>query len=368
MTFEMNNARNDATLASGRVTENSLIVEVFSAMTQGKDLGAMANKNSVEKAEKKIRELCSKADAGDLSAIAEINQIRTYVMQPKLMQELKVLGMFGTYKQLGWGETAYLVTPKFENVKGDIQAEGQDVRTPFIKKDIKPLAPITISGGHKVNYRKMSLGNFEEELQLQEEVRKSIRNAAIAYCMKEVFNAIDNATGVKYFYEHAGLAKTGVDALLTKLRRYGKPTIFGDYALLSQFNNFVGYAEARNGVNITGVSLKALDEILDNGILGVYNGSVLKEITNPYDYTQTVTEGGELNYATLLPAGLGLVIPQGVNGISPVQPFTIGGLTSFTGNDVTTGEILTRYDLSVACGIGDTSAIGVIHDTQLDTL
>ena len=66
-----------------------------------------------------------------------------------------------------------------------------------------------------------------------EEVRKDIRNKATLYVIETVFKAIENATGVKYFYENNTLAKTSVDALLTKIRRFGKPNVIGDCAVLS---------------------------------------------------------------------------------------------------------------------------------------
>ena len=300
--------------------------------------------------------------------MAEINEIRRFVMQPKLMQEIKLLGLFGSYKQLGWGETPQLVKVKYENVRADVQAEGEDVATPFVRKEKTPLAPITISAGHKANYRELALGEMDNENALQEEVRKTIRNKANAYVLETVFNAVKNYGGVKYFYENAGLAKSSVDALLTKIRRYGKPTVLGDYAVLSQFLPWIGYAGTIGANTITGVSQKLLDEIADTGIVGSYNGSVLKEIENGYDFNKIVTENGEKNYATLLPAGLAFVTPAGNTDGAAVQTFSIGGLTSFTGNSVATGDVLTRFDLSVAAGVADPSQIGVIHDSGLDNL
>ena len=71
----------------------------------------------------------------------------------------------------------------------------------------------------------------------------------------------------------------------------------------------------------------------------------------------------------MLPAGLAFVTPTApVGGVAPIQTFSIGGLTSFSGNSVSTGEVYTRYDLKFCAGVSQTDAIGVIHDTQLDTL
>ena len=365
--FELNNARNDATFASGKITEKSPVVEVFSAMVNGEEVGKFGKKADV--AVKYIKDLGAKAAMNDLVAVSELNEIRKFVMQPRLLQEIKLLSVFGSYKPLGWNDTAYLEKITYENVRADIQAEGQDVSTAFSRKSKTPLAPITISGGHKSDYREIELGDMATENALMEEVRKEIRNKATMYVLETVFKAVEGATGVKYFYENAGLAKTSVDGLLTKIRRYGKPNVHGDYALLAQFLPWIGYAGTVGSNTITGVSQKLLDEIADNGIIGSYNGAILSEIPNGYNFNKIVTADGEKNYDVLLPAGLGIVTPAApANGIAPVQSFTIGNLSSFSGNSVSTGEIMTRFDLRLAVGVASPESIGIIHDTNLDSL
>ena len=116
--FELNNAKNDATLASGKVTAQSPVVEVFSAMANGEEIGKFGKKGDV--AVKYIKDLGEKASVGDQSVISEINEIRKFVSQPRLLQEIKLLGLFGSYKPLGWNDTAYLEKVTYENVKADI--------------------------------------------------------------------------------------------------------------------------------------------------------------------------------------------------------------------------------------------------------
>lgn len=363
--FELNNAKRDETFSTGKVNAKSPVVEVFSAMVNGEEIGKFGKKADV--AAKYIMDLGKKASLGDQTAVSELNEIRKFVIQPKLLQEIKLLGLFGSYKQLGWGETAYLEKVSYENVRADIQAEGQDVSTGFARKTKTPLAPIVVSGGHKVNYREVALGDMTTENTLIGEVHKEIRNKASLYVIETVFKAIEEATGVKYFYEAAGLAKTDVDALLTKIRRYGKPNVNGDYAVLAQFLPWIGYAGTVGANTVTGISQKVLDEIADTGIVGTYNGAILSEIPNGYNFNKLTTDG--TNYETLLPAGLAFVTPTApAGGVAPVQTFSIGGLTSFSGNSVSTGEIMTRYDLSIAAGVAATDSIGIIHDTNLDNL
>ena len=121
-TFEMNNARNDAAFCSGKVNPRSAVVEIFSAMAKGEDLSRFGKKADV--AAEYIKGLAQKAQNNDFSAMAELNEIRKFALQPIVLQELKLLGVFGSYTPLAWGDTAKLVKKKYENVRADIQDEG----------------------------------------------------------------------------------------------------------------------------------------------------------------------------------------------------------------------------------------------------
>lgn len=361
-TFELNNERRDANFVSGKVHGKSAVVEIFSAMAQGKDLAPYGQKADV--AAKYIMELNSKASNGDLNAISELNEIRRFAMEPVLMKEIKLLGIYGNYKPIGWNESCEVEVPEFANTGAEIQAAGQDVKFPVIRKKRVPVATTTISGGYAVDYRKAALGDMSDENELQNQVRVQIRNKAAKYVVETVYNAIKNAKGVKYFFEGAGMTKTGVDGVIANVRRFGKPTVSGDYALISQFNGFAGYAGVTPTVN--GISEAVMKEIHDTGLMGVYNGAVLSEIPNAYDLT-TLNKTGD-NFETLLPAGLGFVMPAG--GQSPIYTVTRGGLTSMSGNDVTTGQLISRFDLEVGalCAPGREYMVGMLHDTNLDGL
>ena len=358
-TFELNNERRDANFVSGKVNGKSAVVEIFSAMTNGKDLAPYGKKADV--AAKYIMDLNSKASAGDLSAVSELNEIRRFAMQPVLMKEIKLLGIYGNYRAIGYNESCEVEIPDFANVSAEIQAPGQDVKFPTIRKKRVSIATTTISGGYAVDYRKAALGDMTDENELQDQVRVQIRNKATRYVVETIYNAIKNANGVKYFFEGSGLTKTGVDGVVTKVRRFGRPTISGDYALISQFNGFAGYEGKTPTVN--GISQSVMDEIHNTGLMGLYNGAVLSEIPNPYDLTSINKDGD--NFDTMLPAGLGYVIPSG--GQSPIYTVTRGGLTSFSGNDVSTGQIISRFDLEVGALVapGREYEVGIIADKNL---
>ena len=102
---------------------------------------------------------------------------------------------------------------------------------------------------------------MSDENELQEQVRVQIRNKAAKYVVETIYNAIKNAKGVKYFIEDSGLTKTDVDKVISDVRRFGKPTISGDYALISQFNGFAGYTGVTPTIN--GISEAVMKEIHD---------------------------------------------------------------------------------------------------------
>lgn len=361
-TFELNNARKDANFVSGKINGRSAVVEIFSAMTKGKDLSPYGKKADV--AAKYIMELSSRAGNNDPVAISELNEIRRFAMQPLVMQDIRLLSIYGNYRAIGYNESCEVEIPEFTNLPAEIQAAGQDVKFPVIRKKRTPIATITISGGYAVDYRKAALGDMTDENELQEQVRVQLRNKGSKYVVETIYNAVKNATGVKYFFEGAGLTKTGADGVIANVRRFGKPTIAGDYALVSQFNGFAGYVGTTPTVN--GISEAVMNEIHNTGLIGMYNGAVISEIPNPYDFT-TLNKTGD-NFETMLPAGLGYVIPTG--GQSPIYTITRGGLTSFSGNDVTTGQIISRFDLEVGClcAPGREFMVGILHDTNLDAL
>lgn len=361
-TIELNNERKDANFVSGKVNGKSAVVEIFSAMTNGKDLAPYGKKADV--AAKYIMEMNQKASSGDLQAISELNEIRRFTMQPVLMQEIKLLSIFGNYKAIGYNESCEVEIPVFANIDSKIQGAGQDVKFPVIRKERKPIATVTVSGGYAVDYRKAALGDMTDENELQNQVRVQIRHKAAKYVVDTIYNAIKNANGVQYFFEGDGIPKIGADKVISKVRRFGKPTVAGDYALVSQFNDFAGY----QGVTptVSGISEAVMKEIHDTGLMGLYNGSILSEIPNPYDIATMNKEGD--NFETMLPAGLGFVIPSG--GQSPIYTVTRGGLTSFSGSDVTSGSLISRFDLEVGALVAPNREymVGMLHDTKLDSL
>lgn len=363
-TFEMNNVRKDTELVDSKLKKTSPIVEVFAAMVRGDSLEKFGK--TADKAVEHIKKLGERSMNGDYNAITELNTIRRFVIESPIMEEIKMLGIFGTYQAVGYDETIEREVYIEAGERSREQAASGDVVFPMLTKEVYPVSTFTVSGGYAVDYRRVALGDMSKENEGMAHVRTDILNRAKLAIINRIYTALKNATGVKYMYEYAGLTKSGVDDVLTKIRRFGRPTVIGDYAVLSQFTPWAGYVGSINSNTITGISEKVMNELQANGALSMYNGAILSEMANPYDLYNLEDDGS--NFKTLLPAGLAFVVPAGAN--SPIATYTRGGLTSFTGNDVKSGKILTRFDLEVGCDVAKTQEykIGTLYDTNVGGL
>lgn len=364
MKIELNNVQKDSELFNGKFNKSSSVVEIFSAMVNGESLNRFGAK--ADKAVSYIRELGERAGNGDTTAAVELNTLRRFVVEGPIMEEMKLLGIFGTYQAVGFDETIEREVYDYAGERSRIQAANGDVVFPATTKKVYPVPTFTVSGGYAVDYRRIANGDMSKEYDGMQIVKNDILNNAKKEIFKKIIKAIAEASGVKHYLEANTLTKTAVDNELTKIRRYGRPTIAGDYAVLSQFTPWAGYVGNISNVNVTGVSQKALEEIAQNGLLSAYNGCVLSEIENPYNEFELTDDGQD--FKTLLPAGAALIIPTGIQ--SPIATWTRGGLTSFSGNDVKTGHVMTRFDIEVAADIakGREHMIGVIYDSSIGGL
>lgn len=359
-TYELNNLRKDNDYLTRQMRAASIVSEVFSAMVNGKEVSAI---KGADKAVAYIKDLGVKAENGDFGAVAELNTLRRFVIETPLLDEIKLLGVFGSYKAVGYDETIEREVYRHVGEKSRAQATGGDVVFPAITKETYPVSTFTVSGGYAVDYRRVALGDMSKENEGMEQVRVDIRNKAMKAIVQKVYDAVRTATGVKYLDEEAGLTKTNVDAVLNKVRRYGRPNVIGDYALLAQFTPWAGYVGASS---VLGISEKAMNEIAQTGFIANYNGAILAEMPNPYD--ETTLNAAGTDFETMLPQGLGIIVPTGAQ--SPIETYTRGGLTSFTGNNVHNGKVETRFDLEVGCDVakGLEHRLGFIYDKNIGGL
>lgn len=366
-TYELNNIVNIA--PQKNLSKRSPVCEVFAAWVANDDpYTAKLDDKVIAKSQKYIQDTAARAVNGDYQAIAEINSMRRFYIEDKVLAEIKLLSVFGSFTRVGENESIEREVWDLAGEKSRLQAAGGDVPYAQRVKMVYPVPTYTLSAGYAVDYRQMAVGDMTKEQQGMELVRTDLMNKAQALLFKKACEAVKNASPVNRYLEENGLTKAGVDKIIGKIRRYGRPVIAGDNSVLGQFNSFAGYVGKIDTTTVTGTSDQMIEEIRANGLVGAYNGALLQEMENPYDFYSLNAAGDDFN--TLLPQGAALVIPTRRDGSSPIGTWVQGGLTSLQGNNVKTGQVEIRFDIKVAIDVAKTHEheIGVIYDTAIGGL
>lgn len=351
---EMTNCRRDS--VNKNLHSTSPIVETFSALIKGESIENIKDTNGVKCGDRcvtAIKELNARAESGDVSAISEINTIRSYVVNPLLLEEIKLLGFFGGYENLGYDETIERkIIKQSVNTRG--QALNGDVPFSFNYADKYTVPSTSLSAGYEVDYRKAQFGDMSAENILIENIKTDMRNKAASYAFDKVINAVSNAT-IKNVV--AGVTRANVQTVINKARPFGKVTLVGDTSAVIKLNDIATYADSQATPYIN-ISQDAMNEIAKNAYVSNIMGATIYGMDNAYDVSKLNAAGtwfdkvADDRYIYVVPTGI----------TSPVQLWTRGGLTSMTGTDVTTGRLLTRYDLEVAADVakGEEYKIGLI--------
>ena len=366
MTFELNttnNVKDTDAFVNGKLNAKSPIVEIFSALVSGEDTSKYGAK--VDKVVARVSDLATQSLAGDASAVAELNTIVKYAIEPKLLEAIKLFSFMGRYKKIGYDAQPMMKTYKYESVDSRFQASSGDV--PFAAHSFKeyPISTKTISSGYAVDYRELQSGNFDGTVaEGMNQVQIDMQNKAVYYVIAKMYNAIKNAKGVKHFAESAGITETGVKDMQKVVRRYGKVAIMGDYSVSSQLNDFAGYKTF--GANTIPFGADAVaDEIRKTGLLNYYGGSNVVELANGFNFTKMKAD--KSSYELYLPEGLLFFVPQSTV-VSPLQIFLRGGLTSMSGDDLVTRQRITRFDMEIGADVAEglEDWIGLISDTNFE--
>ena len=360
--YEINMSNAQADVNTGRINQNSKIVEVFSALSEGRrpDVDDKVKDKSVAT----LKELSSKALDGDAAARSEINSIIRFSIEPKLLEVVRLFDFMGNYKRIGYHEAPMMKTYNYESIDSRMQASSSDVPFAAINWREYPIGTQTISSGFAVDYREIQSGNFDGNIREgMNQVQTDMQNKMTYYVMTVLYNALKNAKGVKHFAEASGITKTGVDNMLKTMRRYGKVNIAGDYSVVSQLNDFAGFKQLAAEDFRYANSIVA-EEIRKTGLVSMYGGAMVTELPNAINWTQLNKEGTD--YDLYMPQGLLFFLPHG--NVSPLQIFLRGGMTTMTGDDIVTRQHLTRFDMEFGAGVaeGMEDQIGLISDTNYD--
>lgn len=159
--FELNTVNNvKDEVGASKVKSTSPVVEVFSALVQGKSLSSFDGK-VVDKSVEHIKDLAGRAIDGDHQAVSELNAIQRFAIEPKLIEAIKIFNFMGTYKSVPYDTVPMMKTYKYESIDSRFQASSGDV--PFATHSFReyPIGTQTISSGYAVDYRELQSGNFD---------------------------------------------------------------------------------------------------------------------------------------------------------------------------------------------------------------
>jgi len=322
-----------------KYTEKSPIVEIFTAMVNGNDTSKYGDK--VNKAYGYIKKLSTDALAGDGRAKVELNSIVEQYIQAPLSKRLSLFDFMGETQSVAYNERLLFKIYKLQGKTSSFQANQGDV--PFSKATWKydELTTKTISGGMSVNYREMQTGNLDGTGVMAEQTITDMTNKMFYDVLSSLYVGVKNSTGVKHFAEAAGITSASVKDMISKVRRWGKLGILGDYSVVSQLNSMVGFNTDTAGTLAKQLPISVIEEIMRTGLLSTFMGTPVVELPNAYNITSLNSSGDD--YSLYLPEGLMFFLVSGE--MSPLKVGMRGGLTSATGFSVTTGENMTRFDM-----------------------
>lgn len=345
-TFELNNARTDSVQIADKKKFDK-VVEICSAIFSGAD----SDKYGKEKDAivNKLKDLGTRADMGDYRARAEINTIVKFMVQPKLLDSMKVFDFLGNYKEVGFDVQPVVKTYNYDGIDARVQASGGDVSFAGKNWIEYPITTKTISSGMVIDYRELASGNFGGNVAEEtSQVQIDMNNKAVAYVLSILYASLKNNTKyVKNYAEYTPApTQTAVDSMIAKIRKLGKVGICGDFSVLSTICDWNGYKTV-DTTTVPFFTPSQVDEIAKAGLNGFYKGASLVELPNPYNFTKPLAD--KSGFETYYDSDKLYFVAQGV--ASPLNIFRKGGITTLSGNDIETGVIKTRFDIEIGADV-----------------
>lgn len=360
-TIELNNLhRSECNVKSPAVMKR--VAEICSALFAGKDVSAYGK--DVDKVVAKLKFLGTAASENNQKAIAELNTIVKFIVQPNLLKATEVFSKLGNYYKIGYNEQALVKTYSYEGIDSRWQAAHGDVTFGTRVWKQYPITTRTISSGMAIDYRELQSGNFDGSMAEEiSQVQIDMNNKAVAYVLSVLHNSLKNNIEYVKFYEEytTSPTQTAVDNMIKNIRRIGKVTIAGDYSVLSDICDFNGYKTV--GSNTTPFYNDAqVTEMAHTGLNGWYKGTALVELPNPYNLTKPLAD--KSGFETYYDTDKLYFIPAGTN--SPLNIFRRGGITTMSGNSVDTGTVITRFDMEIGADVvkGREYEIGLLAKAQ----
>ena len=111
--IEMSNTSKDSVTIKDEVKFRQM-VEICSALFAGTDVDKFGKQKDA--VVKKLMSLADSAQYGDIKARAEINTIVKFMIEPKLLEAMKVFDFLGNYHELAYHEQPKVKTYNYENI------------------------------------------------------------------------------------------------------------------------------------------------------------------------------------------------------------------------------------------------------------
>lgn len=330
-------------------------VEIFSAMCSGKDVSRYGDK--VDKVNTYMKNRGQAALNGDIKAQAELNAIRTELIDAPLVKRLNIFDFMGEKITVGFNEEVKFKVYNLEGKKSGEQAINGSFPFASYTWSTKTMETGNITGGVVIDNREFAAGNTDAIQVANEQVITDMMNKVFYKVQTALYTGIKNAA-IKNFAEASGITKSAVDAALKIAKRFGSPTISGDYSVISQLEDFTGFTTTTNTKLF---SEAVMEEIRKTGLLRTYRGVPVVEIPNSFNVTKINSAGNF--YDTYLPEGLLYFLITGA--MSPLKIGFKGGLQSMSGQDIALRADVTRYDLEVGTAFIDEYApmAGLVSDS-----
>lgn len=324
------------------------MVEICSALFTGTDAGKYGTQKDA--VAKKLSALGEATAMGDFKARAEINTIVKFIIEPKLLEAMKIYDFLGNYHELAYHEQPKVKTYNYEGIDARMQAANSDVSFAGRNWMEYPVATRTISAGMAIDYRELASGNFDGTIaEEMAQVQVDMNNKGVAYVLGVLKKSLANNTKyVKNYSTYTGDLPTEADVAkrVAFTRKMGKVAILGDYSLIQEISGWNGYKTVGD-TKIPFYSPSQVDEIAKAGVNGFYKGSTLVELENPFNYTKPLADksGFETYYAD------DELYFTAAGNKSPLNIFRRGGITTMSGTDVETGTIKTRFDVELGADV-----------------
>lgn len=336
-------------------------VEIFSAMCAGKDTSKYGDK--VDKVNNYMKSRGQAALNGDLKAQAELNAIRTEMIEMPLLKRLNIFDFMGEKITVGFNEELRYRVQKLEGKMSGEQAVSGSFPFGSYTWETEVMKTGNITGGVIIDNREYAAGNTDAINAANEQCVTDMMNKMFYKVQLALYNGIKNAT-IKNFAESAGIVKTQVDQVIKNARHNGAGVnIMGDYSVVSQLVDFTGFS---TNTTTKLFSEAIMEEVRKTGLLRDYRGCPVVEIPNSLNLFKTKTDS-VLNttfYDTYLAEGLLYFLVSGM--MSPLKIGIKGGLQSMAGQDLSLRADVVRYDMEFGTAFIDQYShnIGLISDSN----